>query len=155
MRSHYVDDAPNGARRCYRPFPAQGKGLRRGGFPSVPSGGKAWQEAHDRTRDHARWGGSPLASPDSPMTEILCIMTGKGFGCVGIMEKGILVGIITDGDLRRHMDGGLLGLTAERVMSGIRSRSMSIALPPRRWGSCSPAKLPACMLRGAENPSAF
>ena len=59
----------------------------------------------------------PLASPDSPMTEILCIMTGKGFGCVGIMEKGILVGIITDGDLRRHMDGGLLGLTAERVMS--------------------------------------
>ncbi|MFR3459196.1 MAG: CBS domain-containing protein [Bilophila wadsworthia] len=44
-------------------------------------------------------------------------MTGKGFGCVGIMEKGILVGIITDGDLRRHMDGGLLGLTAERVMS--------------------------------------
>ena len=34
----------------------------------------------------------PLASPDSPMTEILCIMTGKGFGCVGIMEKGILVG---------------------------------------------------------------
>ena len=59
----------------------------------------------------------PLASLDSPMTEILCIMTGKGFGCVGIMEKGILVGIITDGDLRRHMDGGLLGLTAERVMS--------------------------------------
>ena len=56
----------------------------------------------------------PLASLDSPMTEILCIMTGKGFGCVGIMEKGILVGIITDGDLRRHMDGGLLGLTAER-----------------------------------------
>ena len=33
----------------------------------------------------------PLASLDSPMTEILCIMTGKGFGCVGIMEKGILV----------------------------------------------------------------
>lgn len=63
MRSHYVDDAPNGARRCYRPFPAQGKGLRRGGFPSVPSGGKAWQEAHDRTRDHARWGGSPLSVP--------------------------------------------------------------------------------------------
>ena len=59
----------------------------------------------------------PLASLDSPMTEILCIMTGKGFGCVGIMEKGILVGIITDGDLRRHMDGGLLGLTARRVMS--------------------------------------
>ena len=45
----------------------------------------------------------PLASLDSPMTEILCIMAGKGFGCVGIMEKGILVGIITDGDLRRHM----------------------------------------------------
>ena len=50
----------------------------------------------------------PLASLDSPMTEILCIMTGKGFGCVGIMEKGILVGIITDGDLRRHMESEYL-----------------------------------------------
>ena len=59
----------------------------------------------------------PLASLGSPMMEVLCVMTGKGFGCVGIVEKGILVGIITDGDLRRHMDGGLLEMTAERVMS--------------------------------------
>ncbi len=89
------------------------------------------------------------------MTEILCIMTGKGFGCVGIMEKGILVGIITDGDLRRHMDGGLLGLTAERVMSRNPITVDEHGLAAKAWGSCSPAKLPACMLRGAENPSAF
>ena len=34
-----------------------------GGFPSVPSGGKAWQEAHDRARDHARWRSSPFSVP--------------------------------------------------------------------------------------------
>lgn len=59
----------------------------------------------------------PLASPDSLMADVLCTMTGKGFGCVGIVERRILVGIITDGDLRRHMYDGLLDLTAREVMS--------------------------------------
>lgn len=59
----------------------------------------------------------PLASPESGMDDVLCVMTGKGFGCVGIVEGGILVGIITDGDLRRHMNNGLLGLEAREVMS--------------------------------------
>ena len=59
----------------------------------------------------------PLVSPESRMADVLCVMTGKGFGCVGIVEGGILVGIITDGDLRRHMNDGLLGLDAREVMS--------------------------------------
>lgn len=59
----------------------------------------------------------PLASPDSRMGDVLCVMTGKGFGCVGIVEGRILVGIITDGDLRRHMNDGLLDLDAREVMS--------------------------------------
>ena len=36
-------------------------------------------------------------------------MTGKGFGCVGVVAAGRLVGIVTDGDLRRAMGPGLLG----------------------------------------------
>ncbi|MEO8531703.1 MAG: CBS domain-containing protein, partial [Deltaproteobacteria bacterium] len=44
-------------------------------------------------------------------------MTGAGFGVVGVVNSaGGLVGIITDGDLRRHMDG-LLSMKAEDVMS--------------------------------------
>ena len=42
----------------------------------------------------------------------------KGFGCVGIVdEDGLLVGIITDGDLRRHMRNRLLDATVDDVMT--------------------------------------
>ena len=58
----------------------------------------------------------PLIEADSPMTEALLVISQKGFGVVGVTEAGQLAGIITDGDLRRHMDG-LLGLTAGAVMT--------------------------------------
>lgn len=59
----------------------------------------------------------PLVVPDRPMGETLLVMTQKGFGVVGVTGvDGALAGIITDGDLRRHMDG-LLSLTAAQVMT--------------------------------------
>jgi arabinose-5-phosphate isomerase len=59
----------------------------------------------------------PLAGLDTPMPEALLVMTEKRFGCVGVVdEAGALVGLITDGDLRRHMDG-LMQQTARRVMT--------------------------------------
>ncbi len=58
----------------------------------------------------------PLASPSSPMTEVLCLMTGKGFGVAGIHKNDRLLGIITDGDLRRHMGDSLLDAVAGQVM---------------------------------------
>ena len=59
----------------------------------------------------------PIASVNEKMSEILLLITGKGFGVAGIVdENGTLIGIITDGDLRRHMDG-LLDLTAGEVMT--------------------------------------
>jgi len=59
----------------------------------------------------------PLASADAPMLDVICEMSGKGLGCAGIVENGCLVGIITDGDLRRHMRPGLLECRAAEVMS--------------------------------------
>ena len=48
----------------------------------------------------------PLVSEDAPMGEALLIMTEKGFGVAGTVDdQGQLTGIITDGDLRRHMNG--------------------------------------------------
>jgi arabinose-5-phosphate isomerase len=46
----------------------------------------------------------PLAPPDTRMDAALVAMTAKRFGCLGIVEGGRLVGIITDGDLRRALD---------------------------------------------------
>ncbi len=59
----------------------------------------------------------PLVAPDAPMSEAILVMTAKSFGCVGVCAAdGRLVGVITDGDLRRHMDSGLLGRTVAAVM---------------------------------------
>jgi arabinose-5-phosphate isomerase len=58
----------------------------------------------------------PLIGPDAPMAEALLVMTEKRFGCVGVVQDGKLLGLITDGDLRRHMDG-LMAHTAGEVMT--------------------------------------
>jgi arabinose-5-phosphate isomerase len=60
----------------------------------------------------------PLIASDAPMAEVIVLMTAKSFGCAGILdENGRLGGIITDGDLRRHMEPGLLALAARDVMT--------------------------------------
>ncbi len=60
----------------------------------------------------------PLAPVGTPMSEAIVSMTQKGFGCLGITDPaGNLVGIITDGDLRRHLTDGLLDLNVEDVMT--------------------------------------
>ena len=59
----------------------------------------------------------PLIAPDAPMQRALLLMTGKGFGCVGVVEAGRLIGIVTDGDLRRAMGPGLLDQAVADVMT--------------------------------------
>jgi arabinose-5-phosphate isomerase len=60
----------------------------------------------------------PIAPRRMAMSEALLIMTAKSFGCVGIIDdSGKLQGIVTDGDLRRHMSDNLLSLTAGEVMT--------------------------------------
>lgn len=47
----------------------------------------------------------PLSGPDELMSAAVLTMTAKSFGCLGIVDgKGRLIGVVTDGDLRRHMD---------------------------------------------------
>jgi arabinose-5-phosphate isomerase len=60
----------------------------------------------------------PLCRPDTPMSEALIVMTERSFGCIGVTdEQGRLAGIITDGDLRRHMSPELLAAGAGQVMT--------------------------------------
>jgi len=59
----------------------------------------------------------PLVATGTAMSETLLVMSQKGFGVVGVQgDTGDLVGVVTDGDLRRHMDG-LLDMSAEAVMT--------------------------------------
>ncbi|EKF42393.1 KpsF/GutQ family sugar-phosphate isomerase [Nitratireductor indicus] len=60
----------------------------------------------------------PLAASGTLMREAILVMTQKGFGCVGITDPaGMLIGIITDGDLRRHIDSELLSMSVDQVMT--------------------------------------
>lgn len=60
----------------------------------------------------------PLVRPDDRMAEVLIVMTVSRLGCAGVVDAaGALVGIVTDGDLRRHMDAGLVSRRASAVMT--------------------------------------
>jgi arabinose-5-phosphate isomerase len=70
-------------------------------------------------RDLMHTGASvPLIARGAAMSEAIVEMTARGFGCVGITgADGKLVGIITDGDLRRHMRPDLLSAHVDDVMT--------------------------------------
>jgi len=60
----------------------------------------------------------PLCKPETVMSEAILAMTAGRFGCVGVVnETKRLVGIITDGDLRRHMDADILQMSAGEIMT--------------------------------------
>jgi arabinose-5-phosphate isomerase len=60
----------------------------------------------------------PLVEENTPMAQALLVQSQKGFGCVIVVNQhGLLCGIITDGDLRRHMDDGLLRKPAHAIMT--------------------------------------
>ena len=61
----------------------------------------------------------PLVPDGMTMAEAILTMTQKSFGCVGVTDaRGRLVGIVTDGDLRRHMGDDLLRAPVGSIMSG-------------------------------------
>ena len=60
----------------------------------------------------------PLVSSEMPMSEALVVMTAKSWGCLGVLnDAGELIGMITDGDLRRHMGNDLINKTAFDIMT--------------------------------------
>jgi arabinose-5-phosphate isomerase len=60
----------------------------------------------------------PLKPLGAKMSEALVEMTSKGFGCVGIIDtSGEIAGIVTDGDLRRHMRPDLMTASVDEVMT--------------------------------------
>ncbi len=60
----------------------------------------------------------PLARPETPMHEALLVMTEKRFGCLGVVDgAGRLIGILTDGDLRRAMGPDLLSRQVGGLMT--------------------------------------
>lgn len=60
----------------------------------------------------------PIAAEGQVMQDAVIVMTGRRFGCLGIVDDaGALTGIITDGDLRRHMTPDMLGRQVTDLMT--------------------------------------
>jgi arabinose-5-phosphate isomerase len=60
----------------------------------------------------------PLVGLETPMSEVMIEMTAKRLGCVGVVNgRGALAGVITDGDLRRHMASDMLERQAAEIMT--------------------------------------
>ncbi|WP_183470724.1 KpsF/GutQ family sugar-phosphate isomerase [Limimaricola variabilis] len=95
----------------------RGRGFTAADFRAFHPGGKLGARLA-RVRDLMHGAEElPLVDRDTPMADTLLAITGAGFGVVGVTDaSGGLVGIVTDGDLRRHMDG-LLDHIAVEVMT--------------------------------------
>lgn len=94
------------------------KGFGADGFRQFHPGGKLGKKLLKIEQIMHRGDELPTASPTTKMSDVLLTMTAKRFGCVGIIDtQSKLLGIITDGDLRRHMGTDLLNRTAREIMT--------------------------------------
>jgi arabinose-5-phosphate isomerase len=60
----------------------------------------------------------PLVAAETPMPEAILTMTNKRLGCIGVVDgTGRLLGIVTDGDLRRHMTPAVFAARTGEVMT--------------------------------------
>ncbi len=92
------------------------RGFTRQDFAEIHPGGKLGS-AFIRVKDLMHSEALPLVKENTAMQEVLLVMTKGRFGCAGVINaSGALTGIITDGDLRRHMEG-LMKLEAAQAMT--------------------------------------
>lgn len=94
------------------------KGFSSEDFHALHPGGKLGRRLL-KVRDIMHGGDElPVIGLEKVMSEALIEMTTKGFGCVGVIDtKGYLAGILTDGDLRRHMSDDLTMKPVTEVMT--------------------------------------
>jgi arabinose-5-phosphate isomerase len=94
------------------------KGFTAKNFQEFHPGGKLGAQLKHVSDVMRKGQALPLAAPGLKMSEALVIMTEKSCGCLGIVDpRGKLIGILTDGDLRRHMRHDLLNLQVGEVMT--------------------------------------
>ena len=92
-------------------------GFTAAAFKPLHPGGKLGamlKHVRDVMRDAAHL---PLCAPETPTPDMLKAMTAGGIGSIGILRAGKLIGVVTDGDLRRRLDASAFGKTAEALMT--------------------------------------
>ncbi len=94
------------------------KGFSSEKFREIHPGGKLGQRLMKVEKLMHTGAELPLVKPDDLMSSVLITISSKKFGCAGVIDKrGKLLGVITDGDMRRHMSDNFLNLPAAEVMT--------------------------------------
>jgi len=92
------------------------KGFSQRDFHTFHPGGKLGA-ALKRVTDLMHHKKMPLCTPDTPFSQIVTTITDGGFGCCGVLDGERLLGIITDGDIRRALTGDATAQTAADLMT--------------------------------------
>lgn len=96
----------------------QRQGFTNNDFSNFHPGGRLGQKLMQVDRIARKGDAIPLVSRQTIMAEVLLTITARSLGCAGVVdEQGLLIGVITDGDLRRHMHPGLLAQRADEIMT--------------------------------------
>ncbi len=95
------------------------KGFREEDFAHLHPGGKLGKRLMRVEQLMVAGDRVPAVSPAAPMAEVVKEMTAKKLGMTCVVADGVLAGVITDGDLRRHMGApvDLSTRTASQVMT--------------------------------------
>ena len=94
------------------------KGFKSSQFKSFHPGGNLGKDLQKVSEIMHVGSSLPLAKENDKMSKTLITMTKKSFGCIGVIDsKKKLIGIITDGDLRRSMNNNLFNLKASNLMT--------------------------------------
>ena len=81
----------------------EARGFTSKDFAKYHPGGALGKKLYLKVADLWANNPKPIVSPDTPITEVILEITSKRLGCTAVIDKNKLVGIITDGDLRRTM----------------------------------------------------
>lgn len=122
-------------------------------FQVLHPGGKLGQSLL-RVEDLMHHGDAlPLVGPDDKVADALLVMSAKGFGCAGVVDSaGDLVGVITDGDLRRHMSDTLPSLTCGDIMTGNPKTIRVQALASEALGQMNASQITALFVARGKAP---
>lgn len=95
----------------------------------------------------------PLIERGALMADAIVEMSAKSFGCVAVLDRdGKLAGVITDGDLRRHMRVGLLQSPVDEIMTASPKTVRPDQLAGEALQLLNSSKITALIVVEAERP---
>ena len=94
------------------------KAFKSKNFKNLHPGGNIGKDLKHVSEIMHKGSSLPIVKGNSKMSNALILMTKKSFGCLGVIDsKGNIIGIITDGDLRRKLNASFFQRKASEIMT--------------------------------------